>query len=214
MFTGIVKSLGRIDAWSSTSTGRRLAVALPAPIADLEIGESIAVNGVCLTVEDDARPERLTFYLSDETINRSTFAQLKPGDAVNLERALRADERLGGHLVSGHVDGIGKIHRWEMQGEAWTLEVDFPEALAPFIAVKGSICIDGISLTVATLAGNRFGVAVIPHTAAQTTLKDATAGRAVNLEIDMLARYVVHALNLRGGATGKLNEQFFKNAGF
>ena len=165
MFTGIIETLGRVENLSRTGqAGARLAVAPERPLAALAAGESIAVNGVCLTAEKESTDRRLVFFASPESLTRSTLGELRAGDAVNLERALRADGRLGGHLVMGHVDAIGTIQRLERVGEAWDLEVAYPRELASLIAQKGSIAVDGISLTVAALGEGTFTVAVIPFT--------------------------------------------------
>lgn len=214
MFTGIIETLGQVQEMARTVGGARLFVMPPAPLADLAIGESIAVNGVCLTAEPESRPGRLVFFLSGETLSRSTLGRLERGSAVNLERALRADSRLGGHLVLGHVDGVGTIRRFDRQGDAWELEIGFPNELAPFLAAKGSVAVDGISLTLARLEDDRFTVAVIPHTAEMTNLKRAGAGAAVNLEVDVLARYVVRALETYGPQSGRVTEDLLRRAGF
>lgn len=214
MFTGIIESLGQVQEKARTAGGARLFVIPPAPLADLAIGESIAVNGVCLTAEPDSRPGRLVFFLSDETLARSTLGRVERGGAVNLERALRADSRLGGHLVLGHVDGVGTLRRFDRRGDAWELEVGFPADLAPYLAPKGSVAVDGISLTLASLEGDRFTVAVIPHTAEMTNLKALGAGAEVNLEVDVLARYVVRALQTYGPQSGRVTEDLLRRAGF
>lgn len=190
MFTGMIERTGTLAAREAAPGGTRIEVAVNPPIDDLRGGESVAVNGVCLTAEPGSRPDRLVFFVSAETINRSTLGAAARGTRVNLERALAVGDRLGGHLVLGHVDGIGTVRRFERRGEAWHLECSYPRDLAPLIALKGSIAIDGISLTVAALAEDAFSVAVIPHTAAETNLSAAAPGTRVNLEADVLARYV------------------------
>ncbi len=202
MFTGIIETLGRIEGVTRSGASARLTVMPAVAVTGLATGESIAVNGVCLTVEEASRPERLIFYTSTETLRRSTLGEMKPGAAVNLERAMRADGRLGGHLVLGHVDGLGAVRRLDRQGEEWLLEVSFPKELAPYLAEKGSVAVDGISLTVAALTGETFGVAVIPHTVQSTNLSKMVAGAAVNLEVDVMARYVVRALEVYGSSKG------------
>lgn len=214
MFTGIIKIRGRLDGRQTSEGGLRLFVTPTPPIGDLEIGESIAVNGVCLTAEPGSRPGNLIFFLSSESLTRSTLGELETGAALNLERALTAHERLGGHIVLGHVDAVGEIRRWERRGEAWELEIAHPSALAPFMAEKGSVAIDGISLTLATSGEGVFTVAVIPHTAASTTLDAAAPGLRVNLEADVLARYAVRALEYAGSAGSAVTEDLLRQAGF
>ena len=180
MFTGIVEEVGHIVAFD----GGRLTVRSPHVLTDAELGASIAVNGCCLTVvEFDA--EQWTADLSDETIARTSFSQLHVGDAVNLERAVQASQRLGGHLVQGHVDGVGEI-----VAPVPDLKVRVPERLLPYLVEKGSVTVDGVSLTVVTVADDTFSVAVIPHTSDVTTLGQRGVGSAVNIEVDVIAKYV------------------------
>ncbi|OPZ06283.1 MAG: Riboflavin synthase [candidate division BRC1 bacterium ADurb.BinA292] len=214
MFTGIIESVGVIRERLQTGGGLRLVVQPDRPLDALRAGESIAVNGVCLTAEASSAPDQLSFFLSPETRRRSTLGDLPLGALVNLERALRAEDRLGGHLVLGHVDAVGRIRRFDPQGESWLLEVGCPRELEPFLAPKGSIALDGISLTMVETGEDWFTVAVIPHTAQATTLRRAVAGDAVNLEVDLLARYVVRALaTLRARESG-LSLQLLNKAGF
>ncbi|MGH8151302.1 MAG: riboflavin synthase [Rhodanobacteraceae bacterium] len=194
MFTGIVRSTGRVTGAEPRAGDLRITVEAPAlGLADVAEGDSIAVSGCCLTVTGCERDE-LVFDVSRETLSVTTLGDLRDGDRVNLEKALRLSDRLGGHLVSGHVDGIGAITAIEpdARSQRWTLEA--PAALAPFIAAKGSICVDGVSLTVNEVDGARFGVNLIPHTVGQTTFGDRRRGDRVNLEVDMLARYVARLL--------------------
>ena len=190
MFTGIIQSTGRVTR--SEPRGGDLRFALVAPdfdATDIALGDSIAVSGCCLTVV--AREgDTLAFDISNESLSLTTLGDLGVGDRVNLEKALRLSDRLGGHLVSGHVDGIGSIVSVgsDARSQRWILEA--PPALARYIAAKGSVCVDGVSLTVNTVDGARFGVNLIPHTVEHTTFGDRRAGDRVNLEIDMLARYV------------------------
>jgi len=184
MFTGIVEEVGHIVAFD----GGRLAVRSPHVLTDAELGASIAVNGCCLTVvEFDA--EQWTADLSDETIARTSFSQLHVGDAVNLERAVQASQRLGGHLVQGHVDGVGEI-----VAPVPDLKVRVPERLLPYLVEKGSVTVDGVSLTVVTVVDDTFSVAVIPHTSDVTTLGQRGVGSAVNIEVDVMAKYVEQML--------------------
>jgi riboflavin synthase len=186
MFTGIVEERGLVR---EIGPGR-LAVDCRTVTADAEIGASVAVNGVCLTVvERDT--EHLEFDLSGETLSRTSFSRLSAGDPVNLERPLTLMSRLGGHLVQGHVDGVGEVVEVERQedGGAW-LTVRVPDDLWRYLVEKGSVCVDGVSLTVAALGERSFSVALIPHTLNVTTLGSAGVGDPVNLEVDVIARYV------------------------
>ncbi len=197
MFTGIVQSVGRITHVAKEGDGLRLAVDLGVhEIADVAVGDSVCVNGCCLTVAA-IHGASLEFDVSAETL-RCTSGLDRTGD-VNIELALRLADRLGGHLTSGHVDGVGTVTRFAAiagdAGGSWLLEVEAPAALARFIAAKGSIAIDGVSLTVNEVAGARFAVNLIPHTLAVTTLKRLGVGAAVNLEVDLIARYVERLLN-------------------
>ena len=199
MFTGIVQGVGRITHVAPACDGLRVVVDLGVrEIADVALGDSICVNGCCLTVVamDGAS---FAFDVSAETL-RCTAGLDRPGD-VNIELALRLADRLGGHLTSGHVDGIGTVKRFAaIAGDAygsWLLEIDAPAALARFIATKGSIAVNGVSLTVNAVAGARFAVNLIPHTLAVTTLHRLVAGAAVNLEVDLVARYVARLAEFR-----------------
>lgn len=194
MFSGIVQSVGRIAAMQPHGGDVRLVVdADSLGIDGIALGDSIAVAGVCLTVVGmDAT--RLAFDVSNETLSRTNLGALGPGSGVNLEKALRLADRIDGHLVSGHVDGIGRVLAIEpdARSQRWTFEV--PAELAKYIAGKGSVCIDGTSLTVNETEGARFGVNLIPHTVAVTTFKDRRVGDAVNIEVDLIARYVERLL--------------------
>ena len=191
MFTGIVQAVGRINDISpvgGADAGVRIRVATAAlDTADIVIGDSVAVSGACLTVVEKSTGE-LAFDVSAESL-RCTTGLAVPG-AVNLEKALRFGDRLGGHLVSGHVDGVGAVTQFHAVGESHALEIEAPAALARYIAVKGSITVDGVSLTVNQVSGARFAVNLIPHTLAVTTLGALQVGKMVNLEVDLLARYL------------------------
>lgn len=212
MFTGIIQSVGRI-AWLEPRGGDlRLHVdTANLDLADVQLGDSIAVSGVCLTaVTLEARG--FSADVSNETLSLTTLGGLKAGDPVNLEKALRLADRLGGHLVSGHVDGLGKVVSIAPDGRSqrWTFEV--PANLARYIAAKGSVCIDGTSLTVNEVAGHRFGVNLIPHTVEHTAFHAKRAGDVVNIEVDVIARYVERLIG--GGGAPKLDEAFLKQHGF
>lgn len=206
MFTGIIENLGECIGAQPAERGLRLSVRPAQAWRGLTVGESIAVNGVCLTLETGSTPEALRFFLSQETLNKTTLGRLRPGALLNLERALRVGDALGGHVVSGHVDGIGTIRRLQPDGEAFTFEVAHPPVLTPLLAPKGSVCVDGISLTIVESLPTYFSVALIPHTVAATRLRTLAPGDAVNLEADPLARYVMHALRAlqgKGGASAE-----------
>jgi riboflavin synthase len=191
MFTGIVQAVGRIATAQAMSDGLKLTLdAATLGLSDLGVGDSVAVSGCCLTIVSIDQT-KLTFDVSAETL-RCTARLDRPGP-VNLEKALRLSDRLGGHLMSGHVDGVGIVTRFERaasDGENVELEIEAPADLARFIASKGSIAVDGVSLTINAVAGRRFSVNLIPHTLAVTTLGSLASGARVNLEVDMIARYV------------------------
>ena len=197
MFTGLVEELGYVAALEPIGDGIRLRIAAKTVTDDMEIGASIAVNGVCLTVvEFDAD----TFALDavPETMDRSSLGSLSAGSSVNLERAVRAMDRMGGHIVQGHVDATTTITNIEAYEDgSWRYHFALDENTAPYVVEKGSITIDGISLTIASLDDAAFSIAVIPHTAEVTTLGSRQVGDLVNVEVDVLAKYVERQLNLR-----------------
>lgn len=189
MFSGIVADVGTIKTAQDRDGGLRLTVATRhLGMDDVQIGDSIAVNGVCLTVIA-LQGDDFTVEVSRETLN-CTVGLDRQGGRVNLEKALRLSDRLGGHLVSGHVDGVGEVIAFDNLGESWRLAVRAPQQLAKYIAFKGSITINGVSLTVNRVEGSEFDVNLIPHTLEVTTLNALKAGVRVNLEIDLIARYV------------------------
>ncbi|MDT8345320.1 MAG: riboflavin synthase [Thermohalobaculum sp.] len=192
MFTGIVREVGRVLAIAETGD-TRLEIGCARPEAQIEIGASIACNGICLTVVAKGAREGRSWFAVDasaETRSRTTLGAWRPGDAVNLEPALRVGDELGGHIVSGHVDGLGRIVSVRPEGASHRVTIEAPAGLAKFIAEKGSIAVDGISLTVNEVEGARFGVNIIPHTWEVTSLKGKGEGAEVNLEVDLMARYV------------------------
>lgn len=193
MFTGLIEATGEVAEVEPTPGGFRLKLAT-ALAAELAQGDSIAVNGVCLTVVS-ADADGLYADVSPETARVTTLGMVRRGVLVNLERPLRADARLGGHFVQGHVDTTATIEELRADGDAYWLTVKFPEALAPFIVRKGSIAVDGISLTVAGVDERRFDVQIIPFTWAHTNLRTRKAGDDVNLECDILGKYVARALD-------------------
>ncbi len=197
MFTGIVQAVGKVIGVTPRGEDLRLTIeAGNLDLGDVKIGDSIAANGVCLTVVG-LQPGGYEVDVSAETLRCTAGFVL--GQALNLEKALRLADRLGGHLVSGHVDGVGRVMRFEPAGDCQLLEVEAPAPLTRYIAPKGSIAIDGVSLTVNEVADTRFAVNLIPHTLAVTTLRHLRPGTAVNLEVDVLARYAERLLhyNLR-----------------
>jgi riboflavin synthase alpha subunit len=197
VFTGIVRELGRIVSAEAGGGGLALVVEAPQTAADLGTGDSISVNGVCLTAEEVA-DGRVTLHAVPETLARSTFGDLAAGDAVNLEPALRAGEPLGGHYVQGHVDAVGRIQSVEAEGDGLRVFVEAPPDVLRYLVEKGSVTIDGVSLTVAELSENAFAVTLVPHTLEATTLSALQPGRKVNLEVDVLAKYVERLLRDRG----------------
>jgi riboflavin synthase len=189
MFTGLVEALGSVRDLVADGAGCRLTVAAPQIAAELALGESVAVNGACLTVvAHDA--QTCSFQLAPETLRRTNLGELCPGDRVNLERALRLSDRLGGHLVQGHVDGLGHIAERRTEGDWLTVWFTCPPELAAQMVSKGSVTVDGVSLTVVDVGPDRFSVALIPHTLAHTTLGFKDVGAAVNVETDLLGKYM------------------------
>jgi riboflavin synthase len=189
MFTGIVEHLGRV----TSIDGPRLVVAAGPVSADAAVGDSICVNGVCLTVVERAG-EGLAFDLAEETLARTTLSGLASDDPVNLERPVTLATRLGGHVVQGHVDGVGTVREVVAAGGGREVSIGLPDGLGRYLVEKGSVTVDGVSLTVAAIDDGGFRVALIPHTLAATTLGSREAGDAVNLEVDVLAKYVERLL--------------------
>ncbi len=213
MFTGIIEQVGRVRARQTAPGGCRLEIVPAPPFEGLRIGESVAVDGACLTAEAGSSPERLSFFLSAETLTRTTLGGLALGAEVNLERALAVGDRFGGHFVLGHVDAVGHLIHLRPQGEAWELAVACPAEIGRFLAPKGSIAVDGISLTIVEARPTAFTVAIVPHTLRQTTLQSKSAGASVNLEVDVIARYVRRFLEGAVGA-GAVDLELLERAGF
>ncbi len=203
MFTGIIIELGETASLSRKQAGASLAVAAAALSHDAAIGDSIAINGACLTVVS-RQGNILSFDLSDETLRSSNLGQLKPGDRVNLEPSLRADGKLGGHFVTGHVDAVGKIRSKNLVGDAFEITIEAPEKVTGLLVEKGSIAVDGISLTVVDVSADSFSVVIIPHTARLTTIGFKNAGATVNLEADIIGKYVARFLD-RKTDSGKMS---------
>ena len=195
MFTGLVEAVGHIGRVDSYGRDRRLRIEPGAELMrGLQAGDSIAVAGACLTAVE---PDATGFHadVSAETLMHTSLGDRGVGDRVNIERALLPTTRLGGHLVSGHIDGVAEIVGREADGQSWRFRIRVPDALARYIAPKGSICVEGISLTVNEVDGAVFGVNIVPHTMAMTTLADTATGDAVNIEVDVIARYLERLLS-------------------
>jgi riboflavin synthase len=189
MFTGIVREVGRVVEVDAGDAGATLRIAAPETAARTEVGDSVAIGGVCLTAES-VDGETMRFHAVSETLSRSTLGGLQAGDGVNVEPALRAGEPLGGHIVQGHVDGLGSVRAVEHEGEGVRMSFDAPPELLAYLVEKGSVTVDGVSLTVAGLEDDVFAVALVPHTLSVTTLGALAPGTQVNLEVDVLAKYV------------------------
>lgn len=194
MFTGIIAALGQVKALQPQQGDVRLQIdAGKLECNDIQLGDSVAINGVCLTVVEQ-QASQLFFDVSQETLKRSSLGQLKPGSLVNLEKALAVGDRLGGHFVSGHVDGLGTVSQIKLVGQSWRMKVAVAEALQKYIAEKGSICIDGVSLTVNAVDSSGFEVNIIPHTLQETIIQHYQTDSQVNLEVDLIARYLERLL--------------------
>lgn len=194
MFTGIIAAIGKVEAVQAKGGDLSLQIATQQlDLDDVSLGDSIAVNGVCLTVVS-MKSTSLSFDVSRESLDRTSLGDVKVGSQVNLEKALAVGERLGGHFVSGHVDGLGTVVSMKESARSIQFRFEFPENLARYIAEKGSICIDGVSLTVNNVSDNWFEVNIIPHTMQETIISHYQAGSSVNLEVDLIARYLERLL--------------------
>ena len=196
MFTGIIEELGTVESFVATEGGAKMMIAASVVTSDSKDGDSIAVNGVCLTALE-ITPGSFSADLSQETLDRSTLGNLKPGSRVNLERAVMPTTRLGGHIVQGHVDGRGEFISATEHGDFWTVRVGFPSELARYLVHKGSVSVEGISLTIAALGDDHFEIAVIPKTWELTNLSTLKSGDEVNLEVDVIAKYVERMIRER-----------------
>jgi riboflavin synthase len=201
VFTGLVEEAGRIERIEEQPGGRRLWVTAARVLDDMRIGDSVALNGCCLTAVT-VEPARFAVEAVPETLRRTTLGAWREGERVNLERPLKLDQRLGGHLVQGHVDGVGVVRSVVAEGAGRRVGLEVPGGLARFVAEKGSLAVDGVSLTVASCAGASCEVALIPHTLEVTVAGEYEPGRRVNLEVDLLARYLARLLD-EGGAQGR-----------
>ena len=216
MFTGIIAAIGKLTKVEPKGGDCRLTINTgKLPLSDTQLGDSIAVNGVCLTAIELGK-QHFCADVSNETLSRSTLKQAVVGTPVNLELALTPTTRLGGHIVSGHVDGIGELIEQKPDARSWRLSFKAPAELAKYIAEKGSICLDGISLTVNSVNGAAFSVNIVPHTLKETTLAEIKLGDKVNLEVDLLARYLERLLlgEKAAQAHSAITEQFLHASGF
>ena len=217
MFTGIIAAIGLTSDVQSKGTDTRLRINTgKLPLDDVQLGDSIAVNGVCLTVVE-LPGDGFWADVSQETLAKTTLAQATRGTKVNLEKALTPTTRLGGHLVSGHVDGIGEVVLREPAGRSVHFRIRAPQELARYIAQKGSICVDGISLTVNAVEQQIFDLNIVPHTLAETTMADFQIGQQVNLEVDIIARYLERMLTAGGEKvvdSGRISKEFLAQNGF
>lgn len=217
MFTGIVQAIGQVRRIDPYGGDIRLALATgKLPMAEVAVGDSIAVNGVCLTaVQLDSAG--FVADVSRETLSQTTIGALRSGDSVNLEKALTLATPLGGHLVSGHVDGVGVVLAWREDARAKRLRIQAPAELARYIAAKGSICVDGTSLTVNRVEGSQFDLTIVPHTLSETIIARYRAGTRVNLEVDLIARYLERLVLGERAAEptgGQLTEELLQRLGF
>lgn len=215
MFTGIIQTVGEIRSLEMRGSDARYVIGTgDLDMADIQIGDSIATAGVCLTAIE-LGPDYFAADVSAETLSRTTFAGLRSGSAVNLELSVTPTTRLGGHMVSGHVDGIGKVVDRSSDGRSERFVIEVPKVLARYIAEKGSICIDGISLTVNGVEGRRFDLNIVPHTLEVTTMGQLNTGSEVNLEVDVVARYLERLmLGDKAAESGGITESFLNKSGF
>jgi len=203
MFTGIIEGLGTVTQTQPRGDLVLLTVAFPAALTDIVVGDSISVNGACLTVRA-VRQGAFEADCSSETLQRTNLRSLKPADEVNLERALKISNRLGGHLVTGHVDGLGYVSELVRGSGSLTMTVRVPQEIASFLVEKGSVAVEGVSLTVSRLTGTEFQVVVIPYTAENTTLRRKRVGDQVNIEVDIIGKYVKRFLKQGSGGLDKI----------
>ncbi len=213
MFTGIVEEIGTITEVHPQSSGVTVKIKAETVLEDAKVGDSIAVDGPCLTVRD---LEQRTFVadISEETLRRTTLRSCKVGTRVNLERSLRLGDRIGGHLVLGHVDEIATISGWKNEGTSSIMQVTVSSKVKPYIAYKGSIAVDGVSLTIADVSDNKFEVALIPHTLQVTTLGDKQNGDIVNIEVDVMARYIETLMQNQIPPSQKIDLEFLQKHGY
>lgn len=211
MFTGIIEEIGTVKELSKNDTNALIVVECKQILDDLKIGDSIAIDGVCQTVIAFNK-NNFSAQISSETLNVTTFSRLKIASKVNLERALTTNGRFGGHIVTGHIDGLAKVKNIQKHFEFYNVKFEIEKDLEKYIAKKGSVAINGISLTVADVILNEFNIAIIPHTFENTNLSNLKSGDFVNIEIDILAKYVEKILSTRDNST--IDENFLKENGF
>jgi len=212
MFTGIIEEVGTVLSLSVSGSSAMISVKASGVLEGTDVGDSIAVNGVCLTVTS-VEKEMFTADVMPETLRRSNLGECRNGSRINLERAMPATGRFGGHIVSGHIDGTGTVSSKRAEGNAVWIKVDCNEQLMQTIVQKGSVALDGISLTVARTWGTGFAVSIIPHTAGQTTLTDCRVGDTVNIETDIIGKYVQRLME-KGAEQSHLTMQFLEEMGF
>lgn len=217
MFTGIIQAIGRIESIEPRGGDVRIVIdSGKMPMEDVNLGDSIAVNGVCLTVVEKTT-HGFAADVSNETLSRTTLKLLQTGSTANLELAMTPTSRLGGHIVSGHVDGLGEVLKRWTDGRSEKFEFKAPNNLAKYIAEKGSICVDGISLTVNKVDGAQFELNIVPHTLQETTMSGFQPGRKVNLEVDIIARYLERLIlgdKASNPKAGAIDQQFLQRHGF
>lgn len=213
MFTGLIQEIGTVEGVRQTSSGLQVTVQAPETAAESAVGDSIACSGVCLTVEE-LTDNGFEVHAGSETVQRSTAGTWSRGTRLNIEPALRPSDRLGGHIVQGHVDCVGTCETVRPVGETTEYTFSIPDDFRPYIVEKGSIAVDGISLTITEISGERFSVAIIPHTMTNTTLGDLSPNSQVNIEVDILAKYVQRMLGLENEAPGGITEEFLRDHGF
>ena len=211
MFTGIIEEMGSVKALRREAGSAQLTIFASTVLDNTALGDSICVNGVCLTVVDIGRSE-FSADIANETLKVTGLGELQGGQKVNLERALQLSARIGGHLVTGHVDAVGRIREKRQEGNSWRVFIEAPETALRYIIKKGSVAVDGISLTVADVDKTGFSIAMIPHTAKLTTHGFKSTGDSVNLETDIIGKYVERLLS--GRVEGGLNLEFLKGHGF
>ncbi len=210
MFTGIIEGIGEVRNIRRHGLEATFAMRVPVFLSDCHPGDSLAVDGVCLTITG-VKGDLITLDISAETLKRSTLGEIRQGRMVNLERAIRLSDRLGGHLVSGHVDGTGIIERTQRVYRSWIMRIGMDESLSRYLIEKGSIAVDGISFTIGRCVGSSFEITIIPETARVTTISRKRAGDRANIEIDLLSKYVERFLHARGALGGEASPEIVRD---